>query len=374
MKKTIVVILIALISVFSAFSSGAEEKNKDASGVVISDKTVDSSRITEIYTGSTVLATVKWNSSETTDNITRSMVNETLEQYKEQGTELSAEEALDALVFQSLLSQFVKNLASTYTEEQINTVVAQAIVEDAAQYGMTIRTEEEAENFLDTFYHMNVNDYASALLTTLILRSYIEENYYDYFKDIPEPSTIDIRNVYQDSIDSFKAEASARIAHIFSAFGENETENKNIKNNLKNIKKQVDSGKISFEEAVVNNSDDAASKSNGGIISGWLTNGSDIGKAQLGDKAMKEIFKLKIGQLSDVVDGVQGYHIFKMVDYRPAKTLTLDDYIDLNNEITVRDYIAATIKSSLYTSAFNQAYVQLLNDLKNDAEINYYNN
>ncbi len=104
------------------------------------------------------------------------------------------------------------------------------------------------------------------------------------------------------------------------------------------IVNDINAGKITFEKAVQQYSQDTASKNIGGDI-GWLTMDDTSTKQLLGDAFFNTAFDTEVGKISSVVESNSGYHILKVHAHNDFKVLDLDDPINPNTTVTVRQYI-----------------------------------
>jgi len=154
-----------------------------------------------------------------------------------------------------------------------------------------------------------------------LLREYIE---YDQWKEqlkkrllvekilnkvdgqAPPPTHTDIVRYYEEHSDSFHSERQIKFRQIVTR-DKHEAEIA-----LKRIRKGSDFGNLAREISI------APEASRGGMV-GWVTQG------QLEKSMDKALSSLKPGQLSPVVHSPYGYHIFEVVEMRPARTETLPE-------------------------------------------------
>jgi peptidyl-prolyl cis-trans isomerase SurA len=106
--------------------------------------------------------------------------------------------------------------------------------------------------------------------------------------------------------------------HIFFPVAENAS-NKlraDVVQKLKDIKNQITSGTITFEQAAANFSEDKSTSQNGGSM-GYFTAKLPSGFYEL----ESAIYQLSTGAVSDVVQTKIGYHLIKVTNKRPARGL-----------------------------------------------------
>ncbi len=161
---------------------------------------------------------------------------------------------------------------------------------------------------------------------------YINENLSNY-NDARRSSNILIK-VDSDASDEDKAAAKAKAQECLD---------------------KINSGELSFEDAVEQYSDDTGSKDKKGDV-GWdkLTTFVDSYQAALEG--------LNKGDVSDVVESTYGYHIIKCTDY-----FHVDNQVDDIKQVPkdIKKYVSNVVK----TQAASTAYSEWLEQYKKDADI-----
>ena len=372
MKKVLLVSFLVFFTLCSVFAGGNKEESKntpDTSAVTTVQTTPeDQTKVTTISTGSSVVATVELYGK---TEITKSEVNEFIEAAKEKGITLTAEEAINNLILQVIYLQFVNNQATTYSEEELTQVVSNYLLNLASQYGVELKSEQDVADFLAKL-GVSEDEFKNTIIVQYIEYDYITKNYAEQLNAVATPTAEQVETFYNENKDSdaFKAKTCVKVAHIFVPFSDTESDNNILFNQMKGIRENIVSGKTTFEQAAFDYSRDTSSSSNGGAIqNGWLEEGSQVGLAQLGQNGMDAVFALKTGEVSQVVEGVVGYHIFKALARREAKVLTLDDLMDLNSTVTVREYCTQVLSELLVENVYNSALDELLLSLKDKAQI-----
>lgn len=103
------------------------------------------------------------------------------------------------------------------------------------------------------------------------------------------------------------------------------------KKQLEDLKKQIEDGKITFKEAAFRNSDDKATKFNGGLIAGE-DGSSRIEKMNLPPNVSYQIAGLNKGDYTEVfedeVNGKKSVRLIKVEDIIPSHQLTLESDYD----------------------------------------------
>ena len=161
---------------------------------------------------------------------------------------------------------------------------------------------------------------------------YINENLSSY-NDARRSSNILIK-VDSDASDEDKAAAKAKAQECLD---------------------KINSGELSFEDAVEQYSEDTGSKEKKGDV-GWDKLTTFV------DSYQTALEGLNKGDVSDVVESTYGYHIIKCTDY-----FHVDDQVDDINQVpkAIKKYVSNVVK----TQAASTAYSEWLEQYKKDADI-----
>ena len=118
---------------------------------------------------------------------------------------------------------------------------------------------------------------------------------------------------------------------------------------------KINSGELSFEDAVEQHSEDTGSKEKKGDV-GWDKLTTFV------DSYQTALEGLNKGDVSEVVESTYGYHIIKCTDY-----FHVDNQVDDSNQVpkSIKKYVSRVVK----TQAASTAYSEWLEQYKKDADI-----
>jgi peptidyl-prolyl cis-trans isomerase D len=291
--------------------------------------------------------------------------------------------ALEALINQKLISQEAKKVGLDVTKEEIrNKIISSPAFQfrgrfDESRYRSVLQenhmTPEDYESLVS---REMLQDKVEQFLTTLspvtdqevleqytfanekVKLSYVEfqpdqfknkvkvepealEKYFDEHKEayrIPEKIKVayvvfdpdayksqikvseeQIKEYYEDNLDTFKEKEQVKARHILFRVPQNASkeEEEKVKQKALAVLKEARAG-ANFAELAKKYTEDPSGKENGGDL-GYFSAGQMV-------KPFEEAaFKLKKGEISDLVRTPFGYHIIKVEDVKPARTKPLEE-------------------------------------------------
>jgi len=86
----------------------------------------------------------------------------------------------------------------------------------------------------------------------------------------------------------------------------------------------------------------------------------------VGQNLLNAAFSLRQGQVSSLIEGIQGFHIIKVTENYDQKNLELDDIIQLGTNITVRNYIGQGLFNQRQQEILTRATEEMINELRNN--------
>ncbi len=290
-----------------------------------------------------------------------------------QGAPLGAtsKDVLESLIDQELLYQAAAQGGYELTQGELDTILAQTKQQLEAKAGRSI-PEDELVKILSETYQSTMDEYKESVKRQYTIARYLEAEQAQKVAqtDIQKPTTAEIEDYYNRTIAEYIIPKRVQFASL-SLLNEKRSETENYKLATK-VASEVQSGALSFEDAVKKYSDDEISKDKGGL-QGWLAYTDETNRQALGDGFFLELFALKNGQVSGVLKSNVGYHLVKVLDKGDAKLLTLADKLSLDpvNPMSVGDAISAALLRARGEEAKAVAYKAIIADLRNRASISY---
>lgn len=138
-------------------------------------------------------------------------------------------------------------------------------------------------------------------------------------QNLPAISTEDMQKYFDQNKARFVLPARVQLSHILItvAPGASEAQRQKASEKAHEVAKQVAADKTKFAEIAKTESQDAGTAKDGGKL-GWITKGSWPAALE------NAVFALHKGEVSQVIDGPGGYHIFKADDVQPERGETFE--------------------------------------------------
>ncbi len=301
--------------------------------------------------------------------ITQQQLDEKLAEYKTvYGQDIQSADVLESMISDELMAQALERDGYTMNDEAKDQLLAAQKQAIEAQVGQSL-TDEQFASLIQSNYGFGVDELKDLLADQYSIQQYVMKTKGDMFtEENVMPTNAEVEDAYKKNRSTFISPENIKLAHIYFKV---EDDNKDAAlKKATDVANQIKGGKITFEKAVTQYSDDKDSIDKGGDI-GWLAINDSANQQYMGQNFFDEVFKLDAGEVSGVIESNAGYHIVKVSAHNEAKILGLDDPTSPTSEVTVRDYIANTIYESKMNAVFQQAYLSLLTDIKSQASIKY---
>ncbi|MDD4301961.1 MAG: peptidylprolyl isomerase [Sphaerochaeta sp.] len=215
----------------------------------------------------------------------------------------------------------------------------------------------------------SVDAYRKAIQEQLMVDSYVRMKKADMLNAKVQISDAEVSSFYRKNKTRFVSPETVKLSHIYIPFTDDSQKDSQNKTLLERVARDIKSGSLSFEKAVVQYSQDTQSKNKAGDI-GWLTMDNTEALAGLGDAFFDVAFTTDVGSVSDVVTSNTGYHILKILAYNDTKILQLEDQISPTTSTTVEQYIRSELAAAKQQSNYYAAINSLVDDLRKSATVN----
>ena len=251
-----------------------------------------------------------------------------------------------------------------YRKQLIDSYTQQILLQQAQkENGVTVSDEEVEKAWKDACKRSGG---AKAFEKTLKTYGYTEDTYKDSLKEslaqqklkdavapTSKPKDSEIVDYINENLSKYND--ARRSSNILIKVGSDASDEDKAVAKAQECLDKINSGKLSFEDAVKQYSDDTGSKDKKGDV-GWDKLTTFV------DSYQKALEGLNKGDVSDVVESTYGYHIIKCTDYFHVDS-QVDDIKQVPKDI--KKYVSNVVK----TQAESAAYSEWLEQYKKDADI-----
>ena len=280
---------------------------------------------------------------------------------------------LDSLINEVVVYQAAERDYVSVTADEIQERID--MVKQTSGQGLQLNrelTDAELQALILQNYGITVEQYKQELEKAILLQKYVVQKKKSYFDRIEQPSDGEIEDFYQENKTAFVSPDIVRIKHIFIDTRNltNSEDREKARKRAEDIYREHQNG-VDFEDLVVKYSDDLSSRYSGGDF-GYLRRDDANRKQALGKSFFETPFKMKESEVSGVVRSNIGFHILKLSEYIPFQVLSIEDTVPPQNTDTVKSRIVGTLMQAEQSEVFNRASVDLLGELKEEAEIKIF--
>lgn len=254
------------------------------------------------------------------------------------------EETIRTVAGNFLLSKAIEEYDITVSDEDVNESFENA----AANYGGT-------ESMMELLSQLG---YTEASYKATIKSSLEQQKLKEEVAPEKEPTDDEILAYFNDNVSTYNdARRSSNLLVKVDSDASDEDKEK-ARATAQEALDKINSGELSFEDAVEKYSEDTGSKDDGGDV-GWDKLTSFVTEYQ------DALTALSKDQISGIVETTYGYHIIKCTDY-----FHVDEKADSIDQIPseIKDAIASSLKSSQVEEDYN-AWLESYID-KSDLKIN----
>lgn len=297
--------------------------------------------------------------------ITRADLQSAMETYAQSG--MTQAEVLDILINDEVFLQGAERDGVTISDTQLDSLYSQQKTTLEQQYGVAI-SQAEFEQMVNEQYG-SIDNYKDYLKNQYILQTYLMQEKGDELNaGNYNPTDAEIQAFYRRNQTSFVISEYVRFSDIYITKTGDAAKDQQNKNLLTQVAADIKAGRITYEAAVNQYSEDEESKPLGGDM-GYLMSSNTVARQGYGDAFVDTVLGLPIGQVSDVIESNIGYHIPKVTYHQDAKMLGINDRIDPNQSTTVYQYIQQGLAQQNMNTAANAALEEMLTALKAEARI-----
>lgn len=344
MKKFIALGILILISMTNIFADSITQ----TAAIIRLYKTriIDMSELDKSYDNAIQLLKLR---QAPTDSVTKSIM-------------------LESLISAELIKQEAEHEKINVSESEISTLLNQQKAEFEKQTNKKY-TLKEYEDLLSKEANTTKDEVRKSIKETLLTQRYLFSKIEPALKlKNFEPTEDEIKQAYRETQANNVRPEMVRLSHILIRANENALLDAQNKAKAEKVAKDLKEHKITWEKAVLDYSEDENSKNQNGDLNFLRIDDKSI-KELLGEDFFNVAFDLGVGETSDVVKTISGYHILKQVAHYDAELLKLDSKISPIEETTLHDLLKSQLTQIKKQSAQEEEIKKEIEELKKRASI-----
>ena len=195
----------------------------------------------------------------------------------------------------------------------------------------------------------------------LIVQKYLMSKKQDVLSSIQAPTDTEIVNFYNLSKSQFVRPDTIRFIMIQVPYGPDVASKSMAKELAERLNRDIGSNPSRFDEAVLKGQSPNSGYRAGDA--GYLPR-NILAQQRAGEDFINTAFALKQGEVSKVIEGIQGYQIIKITETYSQKELGIDDIFELGTRMTVRQYIGEGLFYKMQQDILTKAQQELVVELR----------
>jgi len=269
-------------------------------------------------------------------------------------------QVLDVIINEKLVIQAAERDKIMVTENEVNQQIDQLKNVLAQQLGRK-PTDIEFEQAVKNESGLDLKTFKEQLRKQLIVQKYLMAKKGDLINSIKVPTDQEIQNEYLLLKNELVRPDTIRCTIIQVAYGDDAAARSKAKTLADSLVKEINNDPAKFDEvaqrSVAPNSGYQAGDA------GYLPRNQEA-RNVVGQAFIDVAFNLKQGQVSKLIEGLQGYQIIKVTENYTSKQLELTDIVQLGTRVTVRDYIGQGLLNQRQQAILKQASEEIVKDLR----------
>ena len=270
-------------------------------------------------------------------------------------------QVLDDMIGQRLILQAAERDRVTATVNDVNSQLRASLAEQIGRQP----TNEEYE----TAVRENGINIEQAR-QELTMQNYILREKGNAISSITVPTDSEISAFYNLNRAEFIRPETIRVSRILVPFGLDATSRLTARNLIDSLYREINNDPAKFDEVAARGTVPLGYI---GGDSGYLPRNAEA-LQRVGQQFMDIAFSLRQGQVSQVIEGLDGFQIIKVTENYAFTILSLTDNVTPGQRGTVSEYIMQYLYSQKQQVAFLQARQELMSELRARASVQVFEN
>jgi len=268
-------------------------------------------------------------------------------------------QVLDLMINERLALQAAERDRIIVTENEVNQQIQQLRNALAQQLGRQPTDAEYAQAVRET-RGVDVQAFREETRKQMIVQKYLMSKKGDLINSITAPTEAEISSEFNMSRAEFVRPETVRFFIIQVPYGADSASRTSARDLANRLFQEIGSNPSKFDEVAARSVAPNSGYQAGDA--GYLPRNQQA-RELVGQNLMNTAFNLKQGEVSGLIEGLQGFQIIKVTENYNFRNLELDDII-LGSNATVRNYIGQALLSRKQQAALAQASQELVTELR----------
>ncbi|MCL2806375.1 MAG: SurA N-terminal domain-containing protein [Treponema sp.] len=277
-------------------------------------------------------------------------------------------QVLDVIVNERLVLQAAERDRVAITENEVNQQIQQLRGVLTQQLGRPPTDDEFAQAVMNES-GLTVTVFRDQLRRQMIVEKYLRTKKANLFESIKEPTTDEILAEYNLQKSNFVRPETALIAMIQVPYGPDSASRTRARELANRLLQEINAQ--GFDQVAARSVRPDSGYQAGNL--GYIPRNPEA-RNVLGQDFINSAFALRVGQVSRIIEGTQGFQIINIKEYYPQTNLELDDIIQPGTQVTVRAYIHNAMLNQKLQAARAQASQELVAELRTGRSFQIFEN
>jgi parvulin-like peptidyl-prolyl isomerase len=275
-------------------------------------------------------------------------------------TQTERMQVLDVIINERLVIQAAERDRVMITENEVNQQIQQLRSSMAQRLGRQPTDAEFAQAVMNES-GLDVPTFREQLRRQMIVQKYLITKKGDIINSVKVPTEQEIAAEYNILKSDLVRPDTVRFSMIQVPYGADAASRQKARELADRLVRDIGGNPSRFDEVVARSVAPNSGYQAGDA--GYLPRNQEA-RNVVGQDLMNVAFALPQGQVSQLVEGIQGFQIIKVTENHAGKNLELDDILQLGTRATVRDYIGQMILSQRQQAVLTQASQELVTELR----------
>jgi parvulin-like peptidyl-prolyl isomerase len=270
-------------------------------------------------------------------------------------------QVLDAMINERLILQAAERDRITVTDNEINQHFNELKAILAQNIGRQ-PTDAELAQAIRNEYGVEMQVYRDQFRKQSIAQKYLMFKKESFINNtLKAPTDAEIVTEYNLLRGELVRPDTVRFTMIQVPYGPDAASRSRARETADRLVREIGSNTQKFDEVAAR-----SVAPNSGYVAGdfgFLPRNQEARNA-VGQDLMNAAFSLRQGQVSSVIEGVQGFQIIKITENYAQKSLELDDIFQPGTRITVKDFIGQRMMEMRQQAVIVKATEDMINELK----------